>query len=109
MTNPVVLKLQESHLPQDTHLQQHVVKCAETDKYLLLYSLLAFKIISGKTILFVNSINSCYKLKLFLDAFCIKTCILNSDLPYNSRYHIVEEFNKVKQEQMTKAKQEKKI
>jgi len=49
--------------------------------------------VQGKTILFVNGINKCYRLKLFLEQFSIKACVLNSELPHNSRLHIVEEFN----------------
>lgn len=33
-------------------------------------------------------------MKLFLEQFGIRCCILNSELPINSRLHIVEEFNK---------------
>lgn len=36
----------------------------------------------------------CYRVKLFLEQFGIKSCILNSELPINSRLHVVEEFNK---------------
>ena len=27
-----------------------------------------------------------HRLKLFLEQFCIKSCVLNSELPHNSRY-----------------------
>lgn len=33
-------------------------------------------------------------MRLFLEQFGIKSCILNSELPVNSRIHVVEEFNK---------------
>lgn len=33
-------------------------------------------------------------MKLFLEQFGIKSCILNSELPVNSRIHVVDEFNK---------------
>lgn len=33
-------------------------------------------------------------MKLYLEQFGTKSCILNSDLPVNSRIHVVEEFNK---------------
>jgi len=33
-------------------------------------------------------------LKLFLEQFSIKSCVLNSELPHNSRCHIVDEFNR---------------
>ena len=39
-------------------------------------------------------IDRCYRLKLFFEQFGIKSCVLNSELPVNSRIHVVEEFNK---------------
>lgn len=42
----------------------------------------------------MQDIDRCYRLKLFLEQFGIKSCILNSELPVNSRIHVVEEFNK---------------
>jgi ATP-dependent RNA helicase DDX56/DBP9 len=42
----------------------------------------------------VSDIDRCYRLKLFLEQFGTKSCILNSELPVNSRIHVVEEFNK---------------
>ena len=52
------------------------------------------KLIKGKCIIFVADIDRCYRLKLFFEQFGIKSCVLNSELPVNSRLHIVEEFNK---------------
>ena len=92
--NPVVLKLEESDLPESTRLAQYHVRCSVEDKYLLICTLLKLKLIRGKSLLFVNDIDHCYKLKLFLEQFCIKSCVLNSELPHNSRCHIVEEFNR---------------
>lgn len=48
----------------------------------------------GKCIIFVGDIDRCYRLKLFLEQFGTKSCVLNSELPVNSRIHVVEEFNK---------------
>jgi len=45
-------------------------------------------------LIFVNSIARCYKLKLFLERFGIKSGVLNSELPQNSRMHIIAEFNR---------------
>ena len=42
----------------------------------------------------MGDIDRCYRLKLFLEQFGTKSCILNSELPVNSRLHVVEEFNK---------------
>jgi ATP-dependent RNA helicase DDX56/DBP9 len=52
------------------------------------------KLIKGKCIVFVGDIDRCYRLKLYLEQFGTKSCILNSELPVNSRIHVVEEFNK---------------
>jgi ATP-dependent RNA helicase DDX56/DBP9 len=42
----------------------------------------------------VNDVNRCYKLKLFLQQFYISAAVLNSEVPANSRQHILDEFNK---------------
>lgn len=34
-----------------------------------------------------------FRLGLFLQAFNIRSCILNAQMPVNSRCHVVEEFN----------------
>jgi ATP-dependent RNA helicase DDX56/DBP9 len=76
----------------------------------VIYALIRLKIISGKAIIFVNDIDRCYALKLFLERFSINSAVLNAELPQNSRfiyssnaiavlilvfrYHIVQEFNK---------------
>ena len=70
------------------------LRCSEPDKFLLTYVMLKLRLVQGKTIIFVNSVDRCYRLKLFLEQFSIKSCVLNSELPLNSRYHTVQEFNK---------------
>ena len=42
----------------------------------------------------MGDIDRCYRLKLFFEQFGIRSCVLNSELPVNSRIHVVEEFNK---------------
>lgn len=42
----------------------------------------------------MGDVDRCYRLKLYLEQFGTKSCILNSELPVNSRIHVVEEFNK---------------
>lgn len=59
--------------------------CSEVDKFLFAYVILKLKLIKGKCIIFVNNIERSYRLKLFLEQFSIKTCVLNSELPLNSR------------------------
>ncbi|XP_041369379.1 probable ATP-dependent RNA helicase DDX56 [Gigantopelta aegis] len=91
--NAVILKLEESQLPEASQLTQYHIKCEDVDKFALIAALLKLSLIRGKTILFVNSVDRCYKLKLFMDQFGIPSCVLNSELPVNSRCHIVEQFN----------------
>lgn len=66
----------------------------EDDEFLFLFSLIKLKVIQGKTIFFVNDIDRCFRLKLFLDAFSIPSAALNSQLPSNSRKRTIHHFNK---------------
>ena len=92
--NPVTLKLKDPEIPEAEKLSQSYIKAEKPDKFLLIYALLKLTLLKGKSIIFVNSIDSCYHLKLFLEKFSIRACVLNSELPQNSRLHIIEEFNK---------------
>ncbi|XP_072005153.1 probable ATP-dependent RNA helicase DDX56 [Engystomops pustulosus] len=91
--NPVILKLEESQLPDSSQLLQYHIRCEEEDKFLLLYTLLKLSLIRGKTIIFVNEVERSYRLKLFLEQFSIPSCVLNSELPVQSRCHIIAQFN----------------
>ncbi|KAF8213827.1 ATP-dependent RNA helicase dbp9 [Mycena galopus ATCC 62051] len=93
LRNPAILKLEETE-DEAANLSQYAVRCTEADKFLLTYVILKLKLIKGKCILFVNDVERSYRLKLFLEQFSIKSCVLNSELPLNSRYHTVQEFNK---------------
>ncbi|KAJ5499336.1 Helicase C-terminal [Penicillium expansum] len=76
--NPVILKLEEKE-EKGAGVSQFVVRCAEDEKFLLTYVIFKLQLIKGK---------------LFLEQFGLKSCVLNSELPINSRIHVVEEFNK---------------
>ncbi|KAJ2556233.1 ATP-dependent DNA/RNA helicase [Coemansia sp. RSA 1933] len=93
LSKPAILKLEDDK-EETSSLVQYVVRCTEEEKFLLSYVILKLRLIAGKCILFVNDIDRSYRLKLFLEKFSIKACVLNSELPLNSRYHIVEEFNR---------------
>nr|GAT59545.1 predicted protein [Mycena chlorophos] len=93
LRNPAILRLEEDE-DEAANLTQYSVRCTEVDKFLLTYVILKLKLIKGKCILFVNDVDRSYRLKLFLEQFSIKSCVLNSELPLNSRYHAVQEFNK---------------
>ncbi|XP_053874294.1 probable ATP-dependent RNA helicase DDX56 [Malaclemys terrapin pileata] len=93
--NPVTLKLQESQLPEAAQLCQYQIRCAgEEDKFLLLYALLKLGLVRGKAILFISTVERGYRLKLFLEQFSIPACVLNAELPVQSRCHIISQFNR---------------
>ncbi|WFD04724.1 RNA helicase [Malassezia vespertilionis] len=95
LKDPVVLKLKDD-VSLSQNLLQYYVNTSEENKFLLIYVILKLRLIRGKCLLFVNDIDRCYRLKLFLEQFGLRTCVLNEELPVNSRFHIVEEFNKGK-------------
>jgi len=55
--------------------------------------MLKLTLIRGKCLIFVNTVDRCYKLKLYLEQFGISSCVLNSELPQMSRWHTVQQFN----------------
>ncbi|KRX46722.1 putative ATP-dependent RNA helicase DDX56 [Trichinella murrelli] len=91
--NAVILKIEEAQLPAADQLTQYHISCNEDEKFVILCTLFKLKLIKGKTVIFVDTIDRCFKLKLFLNTFGITVVILNSELPLNSRCHIVQQFN----------------
>merc|ERR1711997_528165 len=79
---------------EDSQLTQYQIRIEEEDKFVLIYALFKLKLVHGKTIVFVNSVDRCYKVKLYLEQFSIPVCVLNSELPNTTRCHIVSQFNK---------------
>ena len=90
---PVTLKLEEPPLAPLSQLSHYSLAAEENDKAAILYALLKLNLVRGKTIIFVNTVDRCYKLKLFLEQFGIPTCVLNSELPALSRCRAVTQFN----------------
>lgn len=74
----------------DSRLDFFIFSLALSSLYFLIEIFTYFR---GKTIIFVNTVDRCYKLKLFLEQFGIPTCVLNSELPANSRCRAVTNFN----------------
>jgi len=112
LRNPAILTLTEDETEDSKSLLSQYVLHLPTDaeKFLHIYVVLKLKLIKGKAILFVNNVERCYRLKLFLEQFSIRCCVLNRELPINSRYsrsysslvpsltpnryHTIQEFNK---------------
>mmetsp|Transcript_2590 Transcript_2590/g.5915 ORF Transcript_2590/g.5915 Transcript_2590/m.5915 type:complete len:707 (-) Transcript_2590:179-2299(-) len=103
LTKPVVVDVDENALqaPDNkdsalgpSNLTQFYFECDNIDKYLVLYAMIKLKLIQRRSLIFVNSVERCFKLKLFLEQFSIVTAVLNAELPYNSRCNIIEQFHR---------------
>lgn len=70
-----------------------ILQGEEEDKFVLIYSLFKLTLVRGKSLIFVNTVDRSYKLKLYLEQFGIKACVLNAELPQLSRWHTVQQFN----------------
>ncbi|CAG7721408.1 unnamed protein product [Allacma fusca] len=91
--NPVILKLQEPLIPSSCQLAHYVIRSEEEQKFVLIYALFKLNLVRGKSLIFVNTVDRSYKVKLYLEQFGIKSCVLNSELPQMSRWHTVQQFN----------------
>lgn len=70
------------------------MRVKDEDKFLILFYIIKMRLVRGKCLIFVHGIDRGYKLKLFLEQFSIKSSVLNAELPHNSRYHTITQFNK---------------
>lgn len=94
LNSPVTLKLEDEEESQSSSaLKQFYVKLPKIDKNLVLYVFLKLGLLRGKGLLFVNSTDAGYRLKLFLEQFHIRSAVLNAELPFCSRLNIIEQFN----------------
>ncbi|RMD43400.1 hypothetical protein DV735_g1727, partial [Chaetothyriales sp. CBS 134920] len=91
--DPVVVRIEDQE-EKTNSVTQYVVKCAEDEKFLLLFVIFKLRLVRGKCIVFVEDVDRSYRVKLFLEQFGIKSCVLNSELPINTRLHTVQEFNR---------------
>ncbi len=91
--DPVVVKVEDTQ-DEGNKVTQYVVRCAEDEKFLLIFVIFKLRLLRGKCIIFVADVDRSYRLKLYMEQFGIKSCVLNSELPVNTRLHVVQEFNK---------------
>ena len=92
MKSAVKIKIEDEN--QQVIIDELSIKCErKEDKALNLYVLLKMGMIHGKVLIFVNSIQRCFFVKLFLDLFSMSSVVLNSDLPRDIRNNIIEQFN----------------
>ncbi|XP_056175876.1 DEAD-box ATP-dependent RNA helicase 16 [Syzygium oleosum] len=95
--NPFILTLPEVGDVKDDiipkNVQQFWISCAEHDKLLHILALLKLELVQKKVLIFMNTIDMGFRLKLFLEKFGVRSAVLNAELPQNSRLHMLEEFN----------------
>ena len=53
-------------------------------------ALLKLGLLRKRVLLFCNSIDAGFRLRLFLEAFGVRAAVLNAELPLNSRHHILQ-------------------
>ena len=93
--NPVKINQNDDYstiLPDNKQLLQYYIYCEHEQKFVLIITLIKLQLLIGRIILFVNSVEQGYRLKLLMEQFHIKTCLLNSELPMDSRLHIVQQY-----------------
>jgi ATP-dependent RNA helicase DDX56/DBP9 len=66
-----------------------VVPCRD-DRLLVVMALLKLGAVRPKVLLFVNTVDAGFRLRLFLEAFGIRSAVLSGELPLNSRHHILQ-------------------
>ncbi|XP_059437688.1 DEAD-box ATP-dependent RNA helicase 16 isoform X1 [Corylus avellana] len=91
LTLPEVGDIKDEVIPKN--VQQFWISCSGRDKLLYILALLKLELVQKKVLIFTNTIDMGYRVKLFLEKFGIKSAVLNAELPQNSRLHILEEFN----------------
>lgn len=97
---PVIVKVDDeviegdADVPQGRTLKQYSIPASGDDKFLFTYVTLKLNLLRGKILIFCNSTDRAYKLKLYLDQFGVKCAVLNAELPLLSRHGIVDQFNR---------------
>ncbi len=75
-------------------LRQFWLRTSHADKFLIMYALFKLNRIPGRSLIFVNSVDRGFRLKLFLEQFGVASGVLNCELPLSSRWHAIEQFNR---------------
>ena len=75
-------------------LKQFWLRCSHDDKFLVMYALFKLNRIPGRSLIFVNSVDRGFRLRLFLEQFGVSAGVLNCELPLASRWHAIQAFNR---------------
>ena len=71
-------------------LRQFWLRCSHDDKFLVMYALFKLNRVPGRSLIFVNSVERGFRLKLFLEQFGVTSGLLNCELPLESRWHCIQ-------------------
>ena len=64
------------------------------DRYLYLYVMLKLRVTRGRTIIYTSSIHNCYKIKIFLEAFSLRSAVIDDTQPLKTRVDTLSVFTK---------------
>jgi len=78
--------------PKISHYSLRIAK--SSDRLLYCMALLRLGLCKKKVLVFVSNADAAVRLRLFLHKFGVPCCALHSELPANSRTHILQEFNR---------------
>jgi len=76
----------------DSHTDVYLNISKENDRYIVLYTLLKLGLISGKVLIYTNTVETGYKVKLFLEEFHMHSLLLNYEHPKSTRHLAVSNF-----------------
>lgn len=94
LRSPKLIKLEEAEQKLLTQPVQHLISLDTMEKkYMLIYALVKLQILQGYIVIFVNSVTTAYKLKLFLHRFGQRALLYNPDLPVSTRQAVIEGYN----------------
>ena len=79
---------------QSPQISHYIIKLHTDDKLLYCMALFRLGLCEKKTLVFVSHSDAAIRLRLFLAKFSISCCALHRELPYNSRAHILQEYNR---------------
>ena len=105
--NPVKINQHDDYstiLPDSKQLLQYYIHCEQEQKFVLIITIIKLQLLVGRTIFFVNTVEQGYRLKLLMEQFHLKTCLLNSELPMDSRLHIVQQYVSFEDERKIRTK-----
>ena len=70
--NPETIDVEEDGHRNGSGLKQFWLRCSHADKFLVMYALFKLNRIPGRSLIFVNSVDRGFRLRLFLEQFGVK-------------------------------------